>query len=110
MAERHTLSPHALTGQTAIAAITNGNSGSIATLLIHPGKRFRTNDIESSEESRDTGRFQRVLEILFAAVALILSAPLMLLISVLIRLDSKGPAVFQQWRVGKDGRLFRFRK
>jgi exopolysaccharide biosynthesis polyprenyl glycosylphosphotransferase len=41
-----------------------------------------------------------------AAVALLLSLPLLVLIGVAIRRESPGPAVFRQQRVGQDGRLF----
>ncbi len=45
-------------------------------------------------------------DVFVAAVALILLAPLLLTIAVLIRLTSRGPALFRQTRVGRDGRLF----
>lgn len=41
-----------------------------------------------------------------AAVLLVLVSPLLLLLMVAIRLDTPGPAIFRQVRVGKDGRLF----
>jgi lipopolysaccharide/colanic/teichoic acid biosynthesis glycosyltransferase len=53
---------------------------------------------------------QRLVEIAFAIVALTLSLPLMLLMALLIRLDSPGPALFFQQRVGRCGRNFRFVK
>lgn len=37
---------------------------------------------------------------------LVVTAPLMLTMMALVRLDSKGPAIFKQTRVGRDGRLF----
>lgn len=47
----------------------------------------------------------------FAAAALLVSlSPLMLLIAVGIRIDSQGPVLFQQWRVGHHGQLFRICK
>jgi exopolysaccharide biosynthesis polyprenyl glycosylphosphotransferase len=45
-----------------------------------------------------------------AAVALILLAPLLVLVAVAIRLSDGGPAFFTQVRVGKDGRTFRIYK
>ena len=41
-----------------------------------------------------------------AALALVLAAPLLLLLMAAIRLESPGPAVFRQTRVGQDGRTF----
>jgi exopolysaccharide biosynthesis polyprenyl glycosylphosphotransferase len=45
-----------------------------------------------------------------AAVALILLAPLMAALAVAIRLSDRGPALFTQVMVGKDGRAFRIYK
>ena len=42
----------------------------------------------------------------FALLGLIIALPFFIILPVMIRLDSKGPAFFRQKRVGKDGRLF----
>ena len=44
---------------------------------------------------------KRVFDILCSLAALILLSPIMLFIAVWVRLDSRGPALFQQVRVGK---------
>lgn len=49
---------------------------------------------------------KRIIDIVLSLCALILFAPLMLLIALLIKLDSKGPVIFRQMRVGKDGKIF----
>ena len=46
----------------------------------------------------------------FAAAALILLSPLLVLLAVIIRLHDRGPALFTQVRVGQDGRVFRIYK
>jgi lipopolysaccharide/colanic/teichoic acid biosynthesis glycosyltransferase len=46
----------------------------------------------------------RALDIVLAALMLVLAAPLILLAAVAIRLESRGPAVFRQRRVGLHGR------
>ncbi len=51
-------------------------------------------------------RAKAILDILLALVSLLVFGPLMLLTALLIRLESKGPAIFRQQRVGKDGLLF----
>jgi lipopolysaccharide/colanic/teichoic acid biosynthesis glycosyltransferase len=58
------------------------------------------------------GAARRVLSLLVATTGLLLTAPLLLLIAVLIKLDSKGPVLFVQRRVGAFERpfsLFKFR-
>ena len=47
-----------------------------------------------------------VMDVAVAGIAVVLLAPLLLAIAALVRLDSPGPALFRQQRVGKDGRLF----
>lgn len=49
---------------------------------------------------------KRALDIGLSFVSLLVLAPILALIVVLIRLDSPGPAVFTQRRVGEAGRLF----
>jgi lipopolysaccharide/colanic/teichoic acid biosynthesis glycosyltransferase len=55
-------------------------------------------------------RLKRVVDLLACTLTLPLSVPLMGLIAVLIRLDSPGPALFVQERIGKGGRLFKIYK
>lgn len=57
-----------------------------------------------------TSALERCLERLFAATALVLSLPVMLLLALAVRLDSRGPVLFRQQRVGRAGRLFTFVK
>ena len=49
---------------------------------------------------------KRSFDLIVAAVALILTLPLMAVIALAIRLTSEGPVLFRQPRVTKDGRLF----
>ena len=49
---------------------------------------------------------KRTLDILISTTALILLAPLMLLIALLIRLESPGPVFFRQIRLGRYGKPF----
>jgi exopolysaccharide production protein ExoY len=53
---------------------------------------------------------KRTLDVTVAVLAVILAAPLLLLIALLVRLDSPGPALFRQTRVGAGGRRFRILK
>jgi len=49
---------------------------------------------------------KRCLDLIIASVAVIVLSPLMLFVALAIKLESRGPAVFKQARVGKDGREF----
>jgi len=53
---------------------------------------------------------KRATDLALAAAALILLLPFMLLIALLIRLTSPGPAIFRQERCGLNGRRFTFYK
>jgi lipopolysaccharide/colanic/teichoic acid biosynthesis glycosyltransferase len=53
---------------------------------------------------------KRVLDVLLAAFGLLLSLPIWLIVGIAIKLDSPGPIVFVQDRVGLNGRPFRFLK
>jgi exopolysaccharide biosynthesis polyprenyl glycosylphosphotransferase len=53
---------------------------------------------------------KRASDILIASVAIILLAPLWLIIALVIKLDSRGPVFYKQERVGMDGRIFLFYK
>lgn len=50
-------------------------------------------------------KIKRILDFIMALFGLVVSAPLMLLTMLLIRLDSPGPALYRQRRSGLDGRL-----
>jgi len=50
--------------------------------------------------------FKRMMDIILSLVILIPTLPVMLVIALLIRMTSKGPAIFRQKRVGKYDRVF----
>ena len=53
---------------------------------------------------------KRSIDVTFSAAALIIGAPLMGLIALMIKLESPGPVLFRQERVGKNGRRFELYK
>jgi lipopolysaccharide/colanic/teichoic acid biosynthesis glycosyltransferase len=53
---------------------------------------------------------RRALDVVVAALMLALSAPVLLAIAMLIRLDSRGPAIFRQRRIGLNSRPFTVNK
>lgn len=50
---------------------------------------------------------KRMFDLVLGSIILILISPIMLLIIIAIRLDSKGPALFSHTRLGKDGKCFK---
>ena len=55
---------------------------------------------------RLTRAVKRAQDVVLATIGLVLSAPLMLLTAIAVRLDSSGPILIAQERVGERGRLF----
>ena len=53
---------------------------------------------------------KRLLDVVFSALMLIVLLPVLLLIALLIKLDSKGPVIFMQKRVGKGKKYFNIYK
>jgi lipopolysaccharide/colanic/teichoic acid biosynthesis glycosyltransferase len=83
-----------LTGKLALEAL------SPSSILFSPN--FRT--------SRSQETLTRALSVLVALIGLIALAPVIGLIALLIKLDSRGPVFFVQERVGLSGRAFRLFK
>jgi lipopolysaccharide/colanic/teichoic acid biosynthesis glycosyltransferase/GT2 family glycosyltransferase len=53
---------------------------------------------------------KRAMDVGLSAIGSVLASPLMLAISLAVKLDSRGPALFVQWRAGRDGKPFRIYK
>ncbi len=53
---------------------------------------------------------KRLLDIVGASVGLLLLSPLLAIIALAIKLDSSGPAIFSQVRIGRGGKPFRIHK
>ena len=57
--------------------------------------------------SSEPERLRRALNIVVALIAIVITAPLMLVVAILVKLESPGPAIFRQPRVGVDRRARR---
>jgi exopolysaccharide biosynthesis polyprenyl glycosylphosphotransferase len=53
---------------------------------------------------------KRTIDILISGVGLVLLAPMVALIAILIKLDSRGPVMYRHERIGRNGRPFRLLK
>jgi sugar transferase (PEP-CTERM system associated) len=57
-------------------------------------------------KTETTRMVKRLMDVGLALVGLVLSLPVMVLVGIAIKLDSKGPVLFRQQRVGERGRIF----
>ncbi|MCP5075233.1 MAG: sugar transferase [Rhodobacteraceae bacterium] len=53
---------------------------------------------------------KRMTDLLLSAIALLFALPVLIILAVLIRAESPGPAIYVQDRVGRSGKVFRFFK
>lgn len=49
---------------------------------------------------------KRLMDLILSTIGIIILSPIYIIIALLIKLDSKGPTIFKQVRVGKDGKDF----
>ena len=49
---------------------------------------------------------KRILDIFFSSVLILLFLPIMLIIGIAIKIDSRGRIIFRQKRMGRDGKVF----
>jgi exopolysaccharide biosynthesis polyprenyl glycosylphosphotransferase len=54
--------------------------------------------------------FKRSVDLIVSSLILLFTAPLWLVIAIAIKLESRGPALYQQERVGMDGHIFQIYK
>ena len=80
----------AVTGKIAVEALR------LNSLLFSVGFRI----------SRPLAVYKRIASLIVSAIGLLLTLPLMALIALAIRLDSEGPIIFRQKRVGQGGKSF----
>ncbi|HWI21694.1 MAG TPA: sugar transferase [Baekduia sp.] len=62
--------------------------------------------VKPLELSRSSRVVKRGMDLVGALIAIALFSPLMAVIAIAIKLDSRGPALFRQERIGRGGRVF----
>ena len=96
----------------------NARVSFVPSIFIHSDPLVDFQDIDGvllASFSRDRRRFtyewaKRILDFSAAGVLLVLGLPFFLLLALSIKLDSAGPALFRQERVGLNGQRFRMFK
>jgi exopolysaccharide biosynthesis polyprenyl glycosylphosphotransferase len=66
--------------------------------------------VRHSELSRSSHRLKRGFDMIGALLVLLVTSPLMAIVALAVRLDSRGPVFFRQWRVGREGEPFEILK
>lgn len=54
--------------------------------------------------------FKRGIDFIISLLSLIILSPLLLVVATLIKVESKGPVIFKQQRLGKNGKVFKIYK
>jgi lipopolysaccharide/colanic/teichoic acid biosynthesis glycosyltransferase len=103
--------------RTPLADGVTGNDDSPIATAIHRPARVagisipsRTPRVYPLETAIKTPGWKRTIDIAGAAGGLLLLSPLMFATAIAIKATSPGPVLFQQWREGKGGKLFRIYK
>jgi lipopolysaccharide/colanic/teichoic acid biosynthesis glycosyltransferase len=77
----------------------------------HPGgSRLYPDLVRSIERKRGSHALKRSIDVIGSLLALALSLPICFVIAVAIKLNSKGPVLFRQTRLGQYGKKFAFFK
>lgn len=72
-----------------------------------PGKQLYTeNDFRGSKNDLLYGIIKQIFDISFAFLSLLALSPLLLLLSLVIRLSGRGPVIYSQDRIGRNGKPF----
>jgi len=54
--------------------------------------------------------FKRLIDIVLSFLGIVIASPFLLIIAIAVKLDSKGPVIFKQQRIGKGGKVFNIYK
>lgn len=115
---------HATTGLNGTAAaVRNGGNGHVRAHgngstrwpeLVSLSGGVLAQALPAYEVPAEVGLYlrygKRLLDILGASLGLLLSAPLLLIAAVLIKLESRGPVIYKSIRIGRGARPFAFLK
>ena len=81
-----------------------------STVRVHAAEGLPLLGLPPARWPRSSLLLKRTLDIVLSSVGLVLLAPLFAVIAVVIKLDSRGPALFEQVRMGRRHETFRMLK
>ena len=77
-------------------------------------ERIKNNNATLDREYNNESIFyiflKRLIDLFGSVIGLIVLSPIILVVSLLIKFESKGPIIFSQDRIGKDGKVFKMYK
>ncbi|HEV8298923.1 MAG TPA: sugar transferase, partial [Acidimicrobiales bacterium] len=76
-------------------------------LIMRPLGRFPVVYVEAVKRNGWRSLAKRCFDVAIASFLLVISAPILFVAAIAIKLDSPGPVIFKQERVGRDGRRFK---
>ena len=82
-------------------------TGKLLVNLVNPGWLIFS---EGFKRSHIKLVVKRIMDVLFSLILLMLSLPIVILVSLLIKIDSKGPVIYSQERVGRRKKIFNIYK
>ncbi len=77
----------------------------VSSVGTYPLITYHTITLNSYEQA-----IKRAMDFVFSLIAIIIVSPVMLITAIAIKLDSPGPVIFKQVRVGQNGRTFNMYK
>ncbi len=83
---------------------------SITGILVENEDEYKNEDEYEYEKTISYYFFKRAGDILFSLIGIIVLSPVMFIVAAAIKLDSKGPAIFSQVRIGLNGKPFKMYK
>jgi len=86
------------------------NIESRVNFLIDYWSSLRTNNAQKLQQTYDVPLGKRAFDMFFSGMALLMLSPFFLLVYLLVRLESKGPAFYYSLRVGTGYQVFKFYK
>ena len=88
-------------------AFTEDLAGKLSVESLHPSSIIFSDGFKKSLTFK---KGKRYVDVILSFMGLLLSSPLWILISLAIKLDSRGPVLYRQERVGEDGVAFNLLK
>lgn len=82
---------------------TENLSGKISVENLYPSSLIFSNGFKGAALFK---KIKRGIDIIFSIIGLVIFSPLCVLIAAAIKIDSRGPILYRQERVGEDGKTF----